>query len=192
MADSKVSKKKKVKKGIYMKNIITRKVVLSFQLLGNNIKENLKSSLKTDLEGKCSSEGYIKSDSINIISYSAGIVESENVVLKTDGNTMEDVAKTLVDTAETVKDVSDTVENVESGNVVAAATDVVKDVKDVKNVVADVKEVKNDVEKVLTSSGLGEDNTVTENYNEKSADSRKVFEGSDPWLDRKQEVEEVD
>ena len=80
MADSKVPKKKKEKKGIYMKNIITRKVVLPFQLLGNNIKENLKSSLKTDLEGKCSSEGYIKSNSINIISYSAGIIESENVV----------------------------------------------------------------------------------------------------------------
>ena len=80
MADSKVLKKKKEKKGIYMKNIITRKVVLPFNVLGNNIKENLKSSLKNDLEGKCSSEGYIKNDSVNIISYSAGIVESENVI----------------------------------------------------------------------------------------------------------------
>jgi DNA-directed RNA polymerase subunit E'/Rpb7 len=80
MADSKIQKKKKTKTGIYMKNILTRKVVLTFNLLGNNIKENLKISLKKDLEGKCSSEGYIKNNSINIISYSAGVLSSENVV----------------------------------------------------------------------------------------------------------------
>ncbi len=79
MSAPNVSKTKK-KSGIYMKNIINRKVVLQFKLLGNNIKENIKICLKDELEGKCSCEGYIKSDSINIISYSSGIIESENVV----------------------------------------------------------------------------------------------------------------
>jgi DNA-directed RNA polymerase subunit E'/Rpb7 len=72
--------KKKKKTGIYMKNIITRKIVLPFHLLGNNVKENIKNMLKNELEGICSKEGYIKKNSINIITYSAGVVESENVV----------------------------------------------------------------------------------------------------------------
>ena len=63
-----------------MKNIISRKVILVFNLLGNNIEYNIKLSLSEDLEGKCSSEGYIKKNTINIISYSAGIVESSNVI----------------------------------------------------------------------------------------------------------------
>lgn len=71
---------KKKKAGIYMKNIITRKIILPFHLLGNNIKENIKNMLKDELEGICSKEGYIKKNSINIITYSAGVVESENVV----------------------------------------------------------------------------------------------------------------
>ena len=77
--DDKSSKNKK-KSGIYMKNIISRKIILPFHLLGNNIKENIKNMLKEELEGICSKEGYIKKNSINIISYSAGVVESENVV----------------------------------------------------------------------------------------------------------------
>jgi len=72
--------KNKKKTGIYMKNIITRKIVLPFHLLGNNVKENIKNMLKDELEGICSKEGYIKKNSINIITYSAGVVESENVV----------------------------------------------------------------------------------------------------------------
>ena len=82
MDDSNVPQRMKKKKsgGIYMKNIISRKVILPFNLLGNNIEYNIKLSLSEDLEGKCSSEGYIKKNTINIISYSAGIVESSNVI----------------------------------------------------------------------------------------------------------------
>ena len=58
MDDSNVPQRMKKKKsgGIYMKNIISRKVILPFNLLGNNIEYNIKLSLSEDLEGKCSSE----------------------------------------------------------------------------------------------------------------------------------------
>ena len=115
---------------------------------------------------------------------SENVNDSENVVL--------DVEKTVKDVVETVKDVEKTVEDVENKNVVEAVKDVVKDVQDVKTVVEDVQKLEEDVKDsntggVISDSGIGEDNTVTENYDQKSASTEKVFEGSDPWLDRKKE-----
>lgn len=46
--------------GIYMKNILTRKVFIDFSMIGSNLKELLTNKLRMDLEGKCSKEGYIK------------------------------------------------------------------------------------------------------------------------------------
>lgn len=66
--------------GIYMKNVLTRKVHMPFNAIGQNIKENIEEYLKKDIEGKCIDEGYIKNDSINILSYSAGDVISDKVV----------------------------------------------------------------------------------------------------------------
>ena len=63
-----------------MKNILTRQISLQFQSIGSNIKMNIKKTLERKLYGKCSKEGYIKKNSINILSYSAGLVESNNVI----------------------------------------------------------------------------------------------------------------
>lgn len=123
------------------------------------------------------------------------VKDSSNEVL---GNTGDDVVKTMVDATETVKDVVNTVSDIESGNVVAGANDVVADVKDVEQVVSDVeqvvKDVKEDVQQVITSSGVGEDNTVEENFNvDTNPDiNEKVFGGEDPWMKSKESVEEVD
>ena len=114
------------------------------------------------------------------------INDSENVVLN---STISDVEKTVEDVAQTVKDVENTVTDIKDGNIVAGAKDVVNDINDVKDVVNDAKKLESDLEdgvkKVITSSGLGEDNTVTENYDTKSADVTKVLDGEDPWLSRK-------
>lgn len=67
-------------KNIWMKNILTRKVVVPFKLVGNNIQENIKNNLEKKLYNKCSKEGYIKTNSIKILSYSSGLVEEKNVV----------------------------------------------------------------------------------------------------------------
>ena len=79
MATSNYSSKKKTKLGIYIKSVLQRKVVLSFDLIGGNLKKNLLISLQQNLEGKCSTEGYIKNKSIQVLSYSAGVVEGSNV-----------------------------------------------------------------------------------------------------------------
>ena len=76
----KLKYKKKSRKGIFMKNILTRKIILPFQSVGSNIKENIIKILEQESYNKCSKEGYIKNNSINILSYSSGVVEENHVV----------------------------------------------------------------------------------------------------------------
>ena len=66
--------------GIYMKNGIARKVNLPFSVIGENLKENIEIKLKQEIEGRCIDEGYVKPDSIVIVSYSAGVI-SGNMVM---------------------------------------------------------------------------------------------------------------
>ena len=78
---SRQREKIKVKRiGLFMKNIMTRRVKLPFQIIGNNLKQVLQDNLKRRMEGKCVNEGFIKSDSINIITYSSGLISANNVI----------------------------------------------------------------------------------------------------------------
>ena len=74
------SKRSKGGIGIYMKNIITRKIHLPFTSIGENLKENIEQYLGTKIEGKCIDEGYIKPNSIKTVSYSAGVILGNDVV----------------------------------------------------------------------------------------------------------------
>jgi DNA-directed RNA polymerase subunit E'/Rpb7 len=76
---STLNRTRKSNYGIYMENILTRKVVVPFNTIGKNIEELLKKVIAKKLEGRCASEGYIKKGSVNIISYSSGVANSENI-----------------------------------------------------------------------------------------------------------------
>ena len=65
--------------GIYMQNILTRKVRLPFTSVGSNLVENISLDLSNRIEGKCVQEGFIKPNSIRIINYSAGIINGKFV-----------------------------------------------------------------------------------------------------------------
>ena len=82
MASIPSNSKKQQKKntGIYMLNILTRKVSLRFNTVGSNIQEHIKNKLIMNLEGRCSKEGYIKKNSVRVLSYSAGVIQSNNIV----------------------------------------------------------------------------------------------------------------
>jgi len=75
-------RKNKIKRGIWMKNVLTRKILLPFYSVGSNIRENIQEKVEESLYNKCSKEGYIKNKSINILSYSSGLVESNNVIFE--------------------------------------------------------------------------------------------------------------
>ena len=64
---------------IFIQSLLERKVYLHINEVGKNVKQNLESKLKFDLEDKCISEGIVKKGSIQIISYSAGNVMGEKI-----------------------------------------------------------------------------------------------------------------
>ena len=65
--------------GIYTTNIITRRINLKINYVGQNLKQNLEEKIKNEIEGKCIIEGYIKPDSCKIITFSSGIIKSDYV-----------------------------------------------------------------------------------------------------------------
>ena len=73
-------KKKMKRMGLFMKNIMTRRVKLPFQIIGNNLKQVLQDNLKKRIEGRGVNEGFVKAESINIITYSSGIIAANNVI----------------------------------------------------------------------------------------------------------------
>ena len=75
-------KTRKRGKGIFMKNVLTRNISIPFNSIGSNIKLNIKKILEEKLYGKCSKEGYIRKNSINILSYSSGLVQADMVVFE--------------------------------------------------------------------------------------------------------------
>ena len=78
---SKVAKVGKTKHtGLYFKNVIARKVKIPFKYIGGNIEKIINNKLKEKFEGKCINEGYIKKHSIDIITYSSGLVDGNKVI----------------------------------------------------------------------------------------------------------------
>lgn len=81
MADTKThfTKKKKRGLGIYQQNILTKRVRVPYNVVGSNIAENIQKKLTESFSGKCIREGYVKTNSIRIISYSAGVISDRYV-----------------------------------------------------------------------------------------------------------------
>jgi len=68
------------KLSIYSKNLIHRKISISIDLIGSNLINIIQTKLSKKYEGKCSKEGYIKNGSIQIVSYSSGILQDDFVM----------------------------------------------------------------------------------------------------------------
>lgn len=64
---------------IYSRGLISRNVVLPITNIGKNIKETIEENIKTNFEGKCLVEGFIKPNSANIISHSSGLIVKGNL-----------------------------------------------------------------------------------------------------------------
>ena len=69
--------------GVYSNELLTRKVFLTMDQVGQNIKQNLERSISYSIEGKCTQDGYIKPNSVRVNTYSAGIVNNEKVEFQT-------------------------------------------------------------------------------------------------------------
>jgi DNA-directed RNA polymerase subunit E'/Rpb7 len=65
---------------VYNKAILTKKIRIPLNSIGNNLVDNLKIILKRKYEGLCNVDGYIKYNSINIITHSAGLINGNNII----------------------------------------------------------------------------------------------------------------
>jgi DNA-directed RNA polymerase subunit E'/Rpb7 len=65
---------------IYTDSLITRSIYLSIMEIDKNLKETITKKLKKEYEGKCIVEGYIKTDSCQIVSHSSGLIKGVNII----------------------------------------------------------------------------------------------------------------
>jgi DNA-directed RNA polymerase subunit E'/Rpb7 len=71
--------RKKKEVGVYMNSLLSRKLQVSFNKLGKNIKEILEKLIKKEIEGKCTIEGFVKSNSTKLLTYSSGVIFENKV-----------------------------------------------------------------------------------------------------------------
>ncbi len=64
---------------LWKKILITKRVHLAMRYVGKNINTVLLTILKTQVEGKCLSHGYIKRKSVKLESFSIGLLKAAEV-----------------------------------------------------------------------------------------------------------------
>ena len=67
---------------LYNQILINRSVPISINNIGNNIKETLTKAIAQQIDGKCIVDGYIKPDTIEIITFSSGLVSGSYVIFE--------------------------------------------------------------------------------------------------------------
>ena len=67
-------------KNIYTKQIINEKIKLKFSDVNINLENTITEKIKTKIEGKCIIHGYVKVDSVKLITYSCGELFSDYVI----------------------------------------------------------------------------------------------------------------
>ena len=78
--DNNKKAEKKQKRNIFVNSVVHKKIFLSFQSIGSNLLENIEKNIKEKFTDKCCKEGYISSTNLNIISFSPGVIEGNNVI----------------------------------------------------------------------------------------------------------------
>ena len=69
--------------GVYHNATLTMKVNLSINEVGKNIKQNLEYVISKKTEGRCIKEGFVKPNSIRVLTYSSGIIQGDLIVFET-------------------------------------------------------------------------------------------------------------
>jgi hypothetical protein len=67
---------------LFTNALITKKIHVNIQNIGNNIKNTLEKMIATEIEGKCIVEGFVKNDSTKIMTYSCGIIRGSIVTFE--------------------------------------------------------------------------------------------------------------
>lgn len=68
---------------IYTKVLLNQNINLEFNNINNNIKSKLEEIIKNKIEGKCIEEGFVKKESVKLLSFSGGELYSKYVSFQT-------------------------------------------------------------------------------------------------------------
>ena len=78
-------KKENKTSSIFSKCLLSKNANLPVKFVGKNLKKTLETKLKSEIEGKCIVEGFIKPESVEVLSYSSGVIQGNearfNVVI---------------------------------------------------------------------------------------------------------------
>lgn len=81
-----IEKKKRVeankKRDIFIPIVAEANLTFQLKSVGRKLKENILKNIAKKFEGRCNSDGFIKTDSIKIINYSSGLLVDGNVKFK--------------------------------------------------------------------------------------------------------------
>ncbi len=65
--------------GVYVKSLLTKKVILTIVEVGKNVKQNIEKKIMSLYEGRCIAEGFVRPKSTKVINYSSGSVNGDKV-----------------------------------------------------------------------------------------------------------------
>ena len=67
------------KYGVYIRSILQMKIALSITEIGRNVTQNLENMIRMKTEGKCIAEGFIRPNSVRVLTYSSGLIKDDHV-----------------------------------------------------------------------------------------------------------------
>ena len=67
---------------VYAIAMMQKKVVVPITIIGGDIKDILEKEIAGSIEGKCITEGYVKQNTVKVLSYSCGTISGSNVVFE--------------------------------------------------------------------------------------------------------------
>ena len=68
--------------GIYFPSMLTRRVGIPMKNVGDNIVQVIENIIRSNYEGKCVQEGFIKPNSSKILTYSSGQLQADTIVFE--------------------------------------------------------------------------------------------------------------
>lgn len=72
--------KQKETRNVYSLSQITKNIMLPISAIGKTIHQTIERTISSMVEGKCIVEGFVKTGSTRVITYSSGLIKGENVL----------------------------------------------------------------------------------------------------------------
>ena len=77
---SKPKNRQKETKNVYSLSQITQTIMLPINAIGKDLHQTIERTIGSIVEGKCIVEGFVKTGSVRVITYSSGVIKANNVV----------------------------------------------------------------------------------------------------------------